>query len=46
MTDDNQKPPTQRPQQQGPQQVERPPADPDLSDYHKKTQDPSQVIKR
>ena len=46
MADDNQKPQTQNPQEQEPQQIERPPADPDLSDFHKKTQDSSKVIKR
>ena len=46
MTNDNKKPQTQNPHEEKPQQADRPQADPDLSDYHKKTQDPSQIIKR
>jgi len=46
MADDNEIPQTESPQEEKPQQVERPQADPDLSDYHKKSQDPSRITTR
>jgi len=46
MADDDKTPQTESPQEERPQQVERPQADPDLSDHYKKSQDPSRIIKR